>query len=848
MKNTSARILVSSPNFIIIIDTCNVSIASLIPTDGSITTSVFYNVVSLASDYEGNVYVGDSSAVRLITNTSVVTLAGTPDLLDYPIDGSGASAVFYFIQFIAFNYNNPTALYIGDGNDIIRKVGCYQDYPLTSGFCFTPTPAPTSMPTMQPTQPSAIPTALPTVATISSSESSTVPKMLLLKSIIPSVLGFFILTIALGYVWLTCLSAAAKQRKQRQMVLLQLPVHRLLVERASDNDIILAIQAHIDTLFLEDFDGQNAFEIAHVHGCSMDVMFEIMKSFLPSPEASHHTFAWTTLVQFDKYEKVVERIVQDHKHLAFLLAYSEDEQGRAAIHVASKECKRIIKESLHFMKRYEIDDMKPIHVSATSMIYRAIDQRSDVENPQRVALKFMYDRNQFKREVDVRKLHKFDDAYILNILHYYDGDEDAFSLMEVQRRGWGQYRYCLVLPLAEKDLEDIMLHDHVAGIDWLQIKLITVQISLALSHLHEHDVVHGDIKPKNLMKMNNKMKIIDLDSTGREGTTFDDSKYSTAYLPPELITSHNGRLRLIEDSICTKSRDVWALGVLLFKLFSESSLFPSNISDNIDLEDLDVLYEFSDEYKTKKLIKVANKEARNLVSLLLMKDPLRRPSMKQILSHPFLTGRNIPRLIGEEAEFDCFISYRVKTDIELAEGVYNRLTDAGLRVWWDKRCLEPGIPWNEGFCNGLIKSRIFVPIISRSSINHPSDAKCNFSKLESNSSCDNVLLEYSLALELRSREYIEKIFPIFFGDPRPGDCFGSYFDDGCHPIDVKDIVVDSVHKALVFHLDRLSLGSIMADTITVRGVLDTVCINQGKVVESSLTAALEEIANAITSM
>ena len=44
-------------------------------------------------------------------------------------------------------------------------------------------------------------------------------------------------------------------------------------------------------------------------------------------------------------------------------------------------------------------------------------------------------------------------------------------------------------------------------------------------------------------------------------------------------------------------------------------------------------------------------------------------------------------------EFDVFISYRVQSDLDHAEIIYDKLTAAGLRVWWDKKSLAPGVPW-----------------------------------------------------------------------------------------------------------------------------------------------------------
>ena len=61
------------------------------------------------------------------------------------------------------------------------------------------------------------------------------------------------------------------------------------------------------------------------------------------------------------------------------------------------------------------------------------------------------------------------------------------------------------------------------------------------------------------------------------------------------------------------------------------------------------------------------------------------------MKHPFFTGRNVERLPGQDPEFDAFLSYRVNTDLAHVELLYNLLTARGVRVWWDKVCLEAGV-------------------------------------------------------------------------------------------------------------------------------------------------------------
>ena len=129
-----------------------------------------------------------------------------------------------------------------------------------------------------------------------------------------------------------------------------------------------------------------------------------------------------------------------------------------------------------------------------------------------------------------------------------------------------------------------------------------------------------------------------------------------------------------------------------YNLCSGFPLFNTDDGDNVQEDDLAAIFNFN----PSKLAKIKNTYARNLVSQLLNTDPKRRARMKQVLAHPFITGTQAPRMVGEEPEFDVFISYRVESDAAHAELLYNLLTKNGVKVWWDKMCLERGVSWEAG--------------------------------------------------------------------------------------------------------------------------------------------------------
>ena len=73
------------------------------------------------------------------------------------------------------------------------------------------------------------------------------------------------------------------------------------------------------------------------------------------------------------------------------------------------------------------------------------------------------------------------------------------------------------------------------------------------------------------------------------------------------------------------------------------------------------------------------------------------------MNHPFITGKAPSRMIGEKPEFDIFLSYRVASDSHHVKMLYEKLTEKGLKVWLDQKCLLFGKPWvnnnKYNYCN-----------------------------------------------------------------------------------------------------------------------------------------------------
>ena len=111
-------------------------------------------------------------------------------------------------------------------------------------------------------------------------------------------------------------------------------------------------------------------------------------------------------------------------------------------------------------------------------------------------------------------------------------------------------------------------------------------------------------------------------------------------------------------------------------------------------------------------------------------------------------------------KFDCFISYRVAADKDVAEKIYLSLKalNPPIYAFLDQYCLKSGEPWKDGFIRGLHSSRVFVAVLSAKALEWPRNFHSDHSK-------DNVMIEYETALKICSDTGNDRfILPLLVGE------------------------------------------------------------------------------------
>ena len=148
-----------------------------------------------------------------------------------------------------------------------------------------------------------------------------------------------------------------------------------------------------------------------------------------------------------------------------------------------------------------------------------------------------------------------------------------------------------------------------------------------------------------------------------------------------------------------------------------------------------------------------------------------------------------------------------------------------------------------------MSSRAFVPLLSRDAINHPEIKGQNLSMLTADSNCDNVFLEYRLAIELQALGLVEKICPIFIGDLNMETKeYSHYYQSGCHPSSLPEVANISVEDKLRKHFENQALGTPMEPDRTVASVVKAITDCQGAFIQGPLDATFAAAVEIISKM
>ncbi|KAJ3412208.1 hypothetical protein HDV05_001118 [Chytridiales sp. JEL 0842] len=265
------------------------------------------------------------------------------------------------------------------------------------------------------------------------------------------------------------------------------------------------------------------------------------------------------------------------------------------------------------IENYELRDV--IGQGGFGVVYNAISKRTGNE----VAIKLidkqlMKQANMSARVANEVEIHwQLRHPSILELLTYFEDNSNVYLVMELCPNG-ELFRFMQKrgVPLTEPEARRVL-----------------EQLIWGLMYLHNHGIIHRDLKLSNLLLTRDfDVKIGDfglavklMDPNGEQKTMCGTPNY----ISPEIVSRQPYGL----------SSDVWSLGCLMVTMLTGKPPFDSSAVKNTLVKVSRVEFQ---------LPEYLSPDAKELIHSILQKDPKSRPSLSDILQHSWFQGKERTRL------------------------------------------------------------------------------------------------------------------------------------------------------------------------------------------------------------
>ncbi|CDF91045.1 unnamed protein product [Zygosaccharomyces bailii CLIB 213] len=223
------------------------------------------------------------------------------------------------------------------------------------------------------------------------------------------------------------------------------------------------------------------------------------------------------------------------------------------------------------------------------------------------------------RKVVLKTSDKNDPNVVREVFYHRQFDfpyiTKLYEVIVTETKVWMALEYC-----SGKELYEHLLVLHRIPVD--ECARLFSQIVSAVHYAHSLNCVHRDLKLENiLLDKRGNAKLTDFGFTREcvSKSSLETICGTTVYMAPELTQ------RKSYDGF---KIDIWSLGIILYTMINGTMPFDEDDEAKTKWKIVNEVPEFSDSYM--------NEDAKDLIKQLLAKSPGDRPTMDQILSHPFL--------------------------------------------------------------------------------------------------------------------------------------------------------------------------------------------------------------------
>lgn len=258
--------------------------------------------------------------------------------------------------------------------------------------------------------------------------------------------------------------------------------------------------------------------------------------------------------------------------------------------------------------------------------------------------------DKFRTEIHILRL--FSHINIIRLYEVIDEVENIFCVMEYVENG--------------------ELFDYIVSrgkLDEKTARSIFQQIISALEYCHYHNVIHRDLKPENiLLNENNQIKLVDFGLSAKliDGQFLKTSCGSPNYAAPEVISG---------NLYCGSEIDIWSCGVILYALLCGSLPFDDENIRNLFKKIKNGIY---------SIPPYVSPGARDIISKMLVVDPLKRITIQQIMNHSWYRI-NLPRHLALTAE------QQIEQEVRIDDNIVKRVETMGFQRDKILRALSMGV-------------------------------------------------------------------------------------------------------------------------------------------------------------
>lgn len=277
---------------------------------------------------------------------------------------------------------------------------------------------------------------------------------------------------------------------------------------------------------------------------------------------------------------------------------------------------------------------------------------------------------------NVKQLEAFqNEAILLRSLRHREQVIQVVDSEVDEARG----RISIVMEAGEADLSTFLRSE--PQLPLVEVQRLWRQMLECVQVIHAERIVHADLKPANFLLVGRRLKVIDFGIAKRLASdttniSRDSSVGTLSYMAPEAVKQgQEGGLKL------GRASDIWSLGIILYQMvYGRPPLAHMEPMQRwLKLSDPHLEIEYPERHSLEDRSSRTKAYLIDVLRMCLQRDPRKRPTLQELLGHPFLCGTQVVqretlegaigrlmtsvlKAVDPDGTFDCTAKWQALSD------------------------------------------------------------------------------------------------------------------------------------------------------------------------------------------